>query len=225
MDYIAYYRVSTAMQGADGLGMAAQRADVARFLHGALPVATYEEVESSKSHTNRPELLKAIDHCKRIGATLLVAKLDRLSRDLLFITQLMQSKVLFKCCDMPEADSFTIHIFGAMAQKEREMISDRTKRALAAKKEQGFTLGNPKMQDKRYAKALSKRMHAAKRAADKPAVNKSIAFIISELKAKGASLADIAAEINRQGFKTTRGCAFSPVQVFRLIKSGQIYTG
>jgi DNA invertase Pin-like site-specific DNA recombinase len=140
MNMIAYYRVSTTKQGESGLGLEAQKAAV-RQTFGE-PVFAYTEIESGKND-NRPELAAAIEHAKEINGTLVIAKLDRLSRRLSFITKLMDSGVKFRCADMPSVDNFTIHILGAVAQRERELISQRTRAALKVKKEQGIELGNP----------------------------------------------------------------------------------
>ena len=148
--FVAYYRTSTAKQS---LGIEAQREAVARFLNGGdwQLVGAFEEHESGKNDA-RPALARAIDQCRRTGARLVVAKLDRLSRDVHFITGLQKSGVSFVCADMPEMDEFTAHIFAAMAQRERKMIATRTKEGLAALKTRGITkkgkplgrLGNPR---------------------------------------------------------------------------------
>ena len=142
--YIAYCRVSTKQQGESGLGLEAQKTMVKNFLKNddAL-ICEYEEVESGKNN-NRPQLLKAIEKSKSEGATLLIAKLDRLSRNAGFIFLLKDSNVDFKCCDMPEANSLTIGIMAVLAQEERELISKRTISALQELKAKGIKLGNPK---------------------------------------------------------------------------------
>jgi DNA invertase Pin-like site-specific DNA recombinase len=209
--YIAYYRVSTQMQGKEGLGMEAQRNDVHRFLNGVQPIAEYKEVESSKDHKNRPELLKALDHCKAEDATLIVAKLDRLSRNLVFIGTLMESKVKFKCCDIPEADSFTIHIFAALAQKEREMISARTKAALKSLKDRGVKLGGPQFKTKEGTKAHTDMMRAAR----KPKVyDEKVLSLIKSY--EGRALSEITQLVNSQDHKTSRGLPYTKVAIWRL---------
>jgi DNA invertase Pin-like site-specific DNA recombinase len=147
--FVAYYQTSTAKQS---LGIEAQREAVTRFLNGGdwQLVGEFEEHESGKNDA-RPALARAIDQCRRSGARLVVAKLDRLSRDVHFITGLQKSGVSFVCADMPEMDEFTAHIFAAMAQRERKLISSRTRGRLAALKARGVTkkgnpvrLGNPR---------------------------------------------------------------------------------
>lgn len=142
-DYIAYYRVSTARQGQSGLGLEAQQAAVRTFLSfGEQILGEYIEIESGRKNS-RPQLVAAMHDAKEAGAVLLVAKLDRLARNLAFLTALMESRVRFKAVDMPAADEFTIHVLGAVAEKEAKAISTRTKDALAAKKARGFQLGTP----------------------------------------------------------------------------------
>ncbi len=136
---IAYYRVSTARQGQSGLGLEAQQAAVAAFCE---PIETYTEVETGK-RSDRPELQRAIAACKRMGATLVVAKLDRLARNVAFVSTLMESGVEFVACDNPTANRLTVHILAAVAEDEARRISERTKAALAAYKARGGTLGNP----------------------------------------------------------------------------------
>ena len=141
--YIGYFRVSTRKQGESGLGMEAQQFAVRKFLKaGDLIVKEYVEVESGKRN-NRIQLQAAIDHAKRIRGTLLIAKLDRLSRNAGFIFALRDSGVDFVCADMPDANTLTIGIFAVLAQHERELISSRTRAAQQAKKAQGHRLGKP----------------------------------------------------------------------------------
>ncbi|KAA6313651.1 DNA-invertase hin, partial [termite gut metagenome] len=142
--YISYYRVSTAKQGQSGLGLESQRDIVSRYVESqkGLLFSEYTEVESGKKN-DRKELAKALMECKVQNAILIVAKLDRLSRSVSFISSLTDSNVDFVCCDFQNANKFTIHLFASVAQYERELISTRTKNALQAKKLQGCKLGNP----------------------------------------------------------------------------------
>ena len=143
-DYVAYYRVSTDKQGIKGLGMDAQREAVARFMAGKGDLAAqFIEVESGRKD-NRPQLLAALAECRKRRAVLVIAKLDRLARNVRFISGLMNSDVEFVAVDMPSANRLTIHILAAVAEHEREMISQRTKAALAAAKARGTKLGNPR---------------------------------------------------------------------------------
>ncbi len=142
MSFVAYLRVSTDKQGIRGLGIDAQQAAVTRFVgasRGRL-LARYVEVESGK-RAERPELQQALDHAKQARATLLIAKLDRLSRNVAFISRLLESGVDLLCCDMPQANRLTLHILAAVAEHERQAISERTKAALAAAKARGNPAG------------------------------------------------------------------------------------
>ncbi len=145
--YVVYYRVSDQKQGRSGLGLKAQEAIYVTFLrvYPGETVGEYTEVETGKSFKKslrRPELTKAVEHAKAAKATLVIAKIDRLARNVAFISALMESGLPFKCCDMPEADKFTIHILAALAQREGEMISERTSAALQVLKERGVKLGS-----------------------------------------------------------------------------------
>jgi DNA invertase Pin-like site-specific DNA recombinase len=146
--FIAYYRVSTDHQGVDGNGIAAQRKAVEDYLNGGRwkLVAEFTEVESGK-RADRPELAKAIAACKKHRAKLVIAKLDRLSRNVHFISGLMERKIDFVACDMPSANAFMINIYAAVAQEERRMISERTKAGLAAARARGVVLGGQASRD------------------------------------------------------------------------------
>lgn len=210
MCYIAYYRVSTTEQGNSGLGIDAQKKSVSTFCKEGQLIAEYTDIESGKVD-NRPELLKALQHAKETGCTLLIAKLDRLSRNLTFISQLMDAKVKFKCCDMPEADNFTIHIFAALAQKEREQISNRTKVALQALKERGVKLGKPENFTNEGRKMANKAVSDKAKANTNNSNAKAIIGLMS-----GKTLKEVAAYLNEKGFKTSKGGLFTPTQVMRL---------
>src|SRR3954449_713724 len=146
--FIAYYRVSTQAQGANGLGLEAQRAAVLAYLDGGSwhLAAEFVEVESGRKD-DRPELAKALAACRRLGATLVIAKLDRLARNVAFVSNLMEAGVEFVAVDFPQANRLTIHILAAVAEHEREMISARTKAALSAAKARGTKLGTPNLTD------------------------------------------------------------------------------
>ena len=143
--FVAYYRVSTTKQGINGLGMDAQRDAVAKYLNGGdwKLIAEFAEVESGKRN-NRQEMEKAIALCRKEGATLLIAKLDRLARNAAFLLNLRDSGVDFIATDLPHADRFTVGIMALVAEKERDMISQRTRDGLAAAKRRGIKLGNPR---------------------------------------------------------------------------------
>ncbi len=211
--YIAYCRVSTKQQGESGLGLEAQKTMVKNFLKNddAL-ICEYEEVESGKNN-NRPQLLKAIEKSKSEGATLLIAKLDRLSRNAGFIFLLKDSNVDFKCCDMPEANSLTIGIMAVLAQEERELISKRTISALQELKAKGIKLGNPKNLTPEAQKMGSEAMRL--KALSNENNRKATALIVS-LRNTGKTYGKIADELNTNGFKTSRGFEFTSSQVLVL---------
>jgi DNA invertase Pin-like site-specific DNA recombinase len=141
--FIAYYRVSTTRQGKSGLGLEAQRSAIMNYLNGGnwKLVEEHTEVESGKRVKNRPALAAALAACKKHNAMLVIAKLDRLARNVAFVSSLMESKVKFVIVEMPDANKFTIHIIAAVAEHEAEQISERTKAALAAAKARGVKLG------------------------------------------------------------------------------------
>lgn len=163
MNYIAYYRVSTQKQGQSGLGLNSQKTIVKNYLKEVEPLQELTDVESgTRKGNNREALLEAIRLSKRYNATLVIAKLDRLARNVKFITTLMESGIEFVACDMPTANKFTIHIFAALAEQEAEMISQRTKLALGELKRQGVKLGKPENLNKEaIAKGLKKRTENA----------------------------------------------------------------
>jgi DNA invertase Pin-like site-specific DNA recombinase len=144
--WVSYLRVSTDAQGSSGLGIEAQRKAVETYLNGVSWTLAQEfiEVESGKRSNNRPQLAAALMACKKLKAKLIVAKLDRLARNVAFISKLMEAGVEFVACDFPHANKLTIHILAAVAEHERELISSRTKEALAAAKARGKKLGGPK---------------------------------------------------------------------------------
>lgn len=142
--YISYLRVSTDKQGTFGHGLDAQRKAVADFVRDNQLLLELVEIESGKKN-DRPKLAEALAECKRRKATLVIAKLDRLARNVHLISGLLESKVAFVCCDMPDANKLTIHILAAVAENEREAISKRTKDGLAAAKAKGIVLGNLKL--------------------------------------------------------------------------------
>jgi DNA invertase Pin-like site-specific DNA recombinase len=144
--FIAYYRVSTARQGQSGLGLEAQQESVRRYLNGGdwELLAEHQEVETgtgADALDKRPQLKAALAECRKQGATLIIAKLDRLARNVHFVSGLMESRVRFVACDMPEANELTIHIMAAFAEHEAKRISQRTKEALAIAKARGVKLG------------------------------------------------------------------------------------
>ena len=208
--FVAYYRVSTQKQGISGLGLEAQRTDVSKFItKGGELIAEFQDVESGKKN-DRPNLIKAIEECKKQGATLLIAKLDRLSRNASFIFTLKDAKVDFVCCDMPNANTITIGIMAVLAQDERERISHRTKSALAELKAKGIKLGTP---ENMTIEARAKGLEARKQNALQNENNRKATALIISMKEIGRSFAQITRELNDLGFKTRTGKVFQQNQV------------
>jgi len=199
--FIAYYRVSTDRQGRSGLGLESQKHAVADYLKGRTKavLAEFVEVESGKNN-DRPELARALSECRLTGATLVIAKLDRLSRNAAFLMNLRDAGVRFIAADMPEANALTVGIMALVAQNEREAISARTKAALAAAKARGTVLGGWKGGPK-VDSALGRAAHIAR--AD--AFAASVAPIARTMQAHGASLRQIATTLTARGVQTARG--------------------
>ena len=210
MQYIAYYRVSTDRQGRSGLGLDAQRTAVAAYLaRGGELLAEYTEIESGKRN-DRPQLAAALALCRQKRARLIIAKLDRLARNVAFIANLMDSGVEFVACDMPEANRLTLHILAAVAEHEREMTSKRTTEALAAAKARGTRLGNPRPAE---AAAQGRAVVSAHLATYRDQVRP----VIAELHAQGLGLRAIAREMNRRAIPTARGRLWEAAQVRNLL--------
>lgn len=215
--FISYLRVSTAKQGQSGLGLDAQRKAVTDFLNGGRwsPIAEYVEIESG-ANDERPKLAEALARCRLHNATLVIAKLDRLSRDAAFLLGLQKAGVRFVATDMPEANEMVVGIMAVVAQAERKMISARTKAALQAAKARGVKLGGdrgnlPQVAEKgRVAGLKVRKRRVEQRAAD-------LAPIIAELRVGGAtSLRKVAEGLNARHIPAPRGSRWSAVQVQRL---------
>ena len=213
---ISYLRVSTARQGQSGLGIEAQRAAVAAYLaahSGARIAGEFVEVESGK-RDDRPELAKAMAMARLHGGVLVIAKLDRLSRDAHFLLGLQKSGVQFVACDMPHADSFSVGILALVAQKEREMISARTKAALAAAKARGVVLGgNRGKLDQIRGMGVANSVATRRAKAEERA--RDVLPTIEEIAASGASLHQIAAALIARGIPTPRGGMWTATAVRR----------
>lgn len=203
--YISYLRVSTARQGASGLGLEAQRVNIENYLNGGewTLLKEFVEVESGKN-SERPQLLEALQLCKATGAILLIAKLDRLSRDAHFLLGLQKAGVKFVAADMPRANDFSVGIMALVAQEERKAISKRTKEALSAAKNRGVRLGNP-------GNLSLEAAHRGRKSGVAAIKNRADSFArdcidrIRQLKADGQSLNAIAKALNREGILTATG--------------------
>lgn len=212
--YVSYRRVSTKEQSRSGLGLEAQERDIRVFLENFSEepweiIGEFEDVQSG-AEDDRPELLKAINRAKQMKAVLLVSRLDRLSRRVSFVSSLMEDKMLqFRVAQMPYADKFQLHIYAALAEQEREFISQRTKAALREAKAHGQKLGG--LRDK-----TMKRNKAWKAQADERA--KKLEGVVLPFKNSGATLREIANALNDANVKTTRGGPWHPNTVRRLLK-------
>jgi DNA invertase Pin-like site-specific DNA recombinase len=206
------------------LGLEAQQTDVLRLIaeSGGGEIAHYTEVETGKN-PDRPELAKAIAHAKLANATLVVAKLDRLARNVAFTAALMESKVDFVCCDCKGANTLTLHILAAIAQEEARLIGERTKKALAAAKARGMKLGSARD----GAWVGREHLRGFKKATERSAVkrrgetNKKYAHLVPklrEMRAEGHTLVEIARWLNDNGHFTRDGKAYTKPAVWRLLQ-------
>lgn len=242
---VAYYRVSTKKQGDSGLGLEAQRAAVADYSTrvGGWIVAEFTEIESGRRAANRPKLLEGLAHARNSGATLIVAKLDRLSRNVAFLSTLMECKVPFVACDNPHANEFTLHILAAVAEAETKAISARVKAALGAYKAGGRVSKrirdtHPKGVPTAVAAARGGKLGASlpecrnltssgREAGRKAGVAKRVETAglkarevgpeAARMRAAGVKLKAIAVALNSQGLVTTRGKPWTHVAVIRLL--------
>lgn len=218
---VSYLRVSTQRQGQSGLGLDAQRAAVAdyRKAHGAQVAREFQEVESGKNN-DRAILHEAIAYAKRIRAVLVIAKLDRLARNVAFISGLMESGVEFAACDLPEANRLLLHVMAAIAEHEAKAISDRTIVALAAAKARGTSLGaaNPLSRNLSPAAMARGRERGAQATKEKArAFYAEIEPLIRTLRDQGKTLSEIAAALTAAGYRLRSGGQWNVVQVSRVL--------
>jgi len=216
--YVSYLRVSTDRQGRSGLGLEAQREAIAGFLHQGRLLKEYVEVESGR-RIDRPELAKALDHCRDTGATLIIAKLDRLARSVAFISQLMESDVDFVAADFPTANRLTIHVLAAVAEHEREMISQRTKAALAAARARGVRLGRDNLTADGARRGWQQSAEVRRRRAD--AFAQKRARVIASYLHDGLSLRAVARQLNSDGLLTARGGRWTATTVRNVLVRAQ----
>ena len=223
IQYVAYLRVSTQKQGYSGLGLEAQREIIQNFLYDKNPIAEYIEVESGrKTDKGRPKLKEALEICRKTGAKLIVAKLDRLARNVAFLSQLLESDVDIVFCDFPQANKMVLHILAAISQYEAELVATRTKQALAAKKARGAVLGNPDHLLDNLDSAIAKSVETNKRKAEENPNNKRAAAMLKVLAKEGRTLQEMADYLNEQGFTTSKGYKFTRSAVLVLLKRNNI---
>lgn len=214
MKYVLYYRVSSNKQD---LGIPAQKSMIDNFLNtDDVVVGEFSEKETGTNKKVRPQLLKAIEKTKETGAVLLIAKLDRLARNVRFISTLMETGVKFKALDLPEADPFTIHIFAALAEKEAKLISQRTKAALDELKNQGVQLGN---MNNLTQEGRLKGVEAIKEKAQNNPNTRPARAYAELLKEQGYNYTQISEKLNENGYKSPRGGMYYPHTAKRLINN------
>ena len=219
--FVAYLRVSTQRQGSSGLGLQAQQDIIRNYLNGDSPIAEFVEVESGRK-SERPQLHKALELCNKKKATLIVAKMDRLSRNVTFTSQLLDSGIEIVFCDFPRANRLVLTIIAAISEYEAGLIRKRTKEALQVKKEQGFKLGKPENLINNLERAItnSKKTNMEK-AKNNPNNRRAIALLRNLVKTT-SNLSEMARLLNDEGFVTSRGCKFTSKQVSLLLKKNNI---
>ena len=223
MTFVAYLRQSTKKQEVSGLGIEAQREIIHNYLSPETPIAEFVETESGR-HNYRPKLSEALALCRKTGSTLIVAKLDRLSRNVAFVSKLLESDVEIKFCDFPEANKLVLHIIASISEYEANLISTRTKQSLEAKKARGFALGKPENLTDNLDKAISNsRKTNMKKARENPN-NKRAAAMLKILVKQNLSLTQMADILNSEGFVTSRGSQFTAWSVSVLLKRYNLKT-
>ena len=215
--YVAYLRVSTQKQGYSGLGLEAQREIIHNHLHDTTLIAEFVEVESGRK-SDRPKLKEALALCRKDGATLIVAKLDRLARSVSFLSNLLESDVEIVFCDFPQANKMVLHIISAISQYEAELIAARTKASLQAKKARGFKLGNPEHLLNKHKQAIQNSIRTCRVKADNNPNNKRAVAMLRIFVKENRSYSEMASILNQEGFVTSRGCSFTKSTVYKLIK-------
>ena len=220
--YVAYLRVSTQRQGTSGLGLQAQQEIIQKYLNGKTPIAEFVEVESGRK-SDRPKLHEALELCKKKKATLIVAKMDRLSRNVAFTSQLLDSGIEIVFCDFPRANRLVLTIIAAISEYEAGLIRQRTKAALQVKKEQGCQLGKPENLMRNLGKAIANSRKTNQERAHNNPNNKRAVAILRSLVNKTTNYSEMARVLNDEGFLTSRGGRFSAKQVSILLNRYQIF--
>lgn len=218
MRFVAYYRVSTAKQGQSGLGLEAQRQTVLKSVGDGELLEEFTEVESGKLNS-RPQLQAALKHARLTKSTLIVAKLDRLSRNAAFLNELFDADVPIRCADMPFADRFTVGILAQVAQWERERISDRTKAALSVAKARGRTLGGKRPNQRCVNAAGRQKARATRQAASAQRKIDVMPYVDAARSAGHTSLRSIAGYLNGRRIAAPRGGHWHAAQVARLLNA------
>lgn len=216
-NYVAYLRQSTVKQEISGLGVEAQKEIIQNYLKDRKTIAEYIETESGRK-SNRPKLTEALELCRKTGSTLIVAKLDRLSRNVAFTSKLLESDVEIVFCDFPAANKLVLHIISSIAEYEASLISQRTRQSLQAKKARGYKLGKSENLLEKLDQAIENSNRTNHRKAlDNPNNKRAIALLKNLVKEEW-SLSEMARILNREGFVTSKGCQFRASQVSILLK-------
>ena len=216
-NYVSYLRQSTKKQSLSNLGIEAQREIIQKHLGQIQPIAEFVETESGKK-TDRPKLAEALELCRKTKSTLIVAKLDRLSRNVAFTSKLLESDVEIKFCDFPEANRLVLHIMASIAEYEAGLISTRTKQALMAKKARGVRLGKPENLVNNLGKAIFNSNLTNRQKALENDNNRRAIAMLKVLVTQDLSLSEMARRLNEEGFVTSRGKQFTAWQVSVLLK-------
>ena len=216
-NYIAYLRQSTTKQERSGLGVEAQRDIINSFIKEGVILAEYVETESGRK-SDRPKLQEALALCRKTNSILIVAKLDRLSRNVAFTSKLLESDIEIIFCDFPQANRLILHIISSIAEYEANLISQRTRQSLKAKKERGVKLGKSENLMNKHNEAVARSNQTNRIKAKNNANNmRAIALLRSMIK-EGLTISQMTKQLNEQGFVSSKGCKFQIVQVQRLIQ-------
>lgn len=215
--YVSYLRQSTAKQEKTGLGVEAQRNIIKSFIKEGVILAEYVETESGKK-SDRPKLQEALSFCRKTNSILIVAKLDRLSRNVAFTSRLLESDVEIIFCDFPKANRLILHIISSIAEYEANLISSRTRLALKVKKEKGAKLGKSENLLNKHDEAIAHSNITNRNKAQKNVNNMRAVALLKLLIKEGLTISQMTKRLNEQGFLSSRGCKFQAVQVQRLIQ-------
>ena len=213
--YIAYLRQSTTKQEKSGLGVEAQKEIIKNHLKDAAIIDEFIETETGK-RSDRPKLMQALAKCRKTNSILIVAKLDRLSRNVAFTSKLLESDVEIRFCDFPEANRLILHIISSIAEYEANLISTRTRQSLQAKKLRGYQLGKSENLINKHKQAIQNSNKTNIQKAKDNENNKRASALIQAMVKDNKSFSEITKSLNNQGFKTSKGCQFQIIQVQRI---------
>ena len=216
-NYVAYLRQSTAKQERSGLGIEGQRDIISSFVKEGVILAEYVETESGRK-SDRPKLQEALALCRKTNSVLIVAKLDRLSRNVAFTSKLLESDVEITFCDFPQANRLILHIISSIAEYEANLISQRTRQSLKAKKERGVKLGKSENLMNKHNEAIAHSNQTNRIKAQNNANNMRAVALLRSMVKEGLTISQMTKQLNEQGFVSSKGCKFQIVQVQRLIQ-------